>query len=931
MVEPADREFLRSIFLMEAWETVAALEAGVDDAGRGDREALHVVTHRLKGAASLYGYPAVAAIAAELEILLESTPFEAARLAALLAELKRALDAPADATSDADTVEPAPPVDGVAGDGIGLVLDDPVRRELAAFFASNADVASYFVPEATEHLEAMTTALLALERGGGDEDLGRLFRSMHTIKGAAYVVGCVRVGELAHRAEDLLVAVREGDATLSPPAVEALFVAVDVLKLMLGLTSNPTVSITTVAADVRGRLEALLNAPSSASAVGEPLPAPAAPVAAVTPSAMPVSAPVPLAPPAAAPRRRPLSSSAAARRGPRQTIRVNLDRLDALMDLIGELVTGRSRVDRRLEELDRLSASLFASRARLAEAVTEFERRQLEPRRATPAPHAMPAKPAGIGESGLSVAEMFAELEFDRYDDAGMFARSIAEIASDIAELQAELVSVNRSLRDDMAHVHRLTSAIRGEIGRARLVPIGNLFTRFVRQGKEAARAAGKHVRVETLGETVELDTSVIEQIVDPLLHLVQNAIGHGIESADERRALGKPPIGAVTLSAAHQGGAVVLEVADDGRGIDPDLVRRRAVARGFVGAEMAAALTDREAIDLIFLPGFTTATAVTTASGRGVGMDVVRTNVRRLNGEIDVTSTMGEGTRFTLRLPLTVLVSEALLVRVGPETFAAALNAVHVVTALSPDRIKAGPHGEAVTVGDDVVDLVSLAAVLGLPESPRGQRRPALVLRAGGRLLAVEVDEVLHKQDIVIKPLGGFLEGAGPYAGATVTADGRVVLLLDALGVAERVASKVRGERATGAAEAATVASPARKRVLLVDDSISVRRFVGQMLEKAGFDVITAADGADAISRLGESSFDALVTDLEMPRVNGYELIDDVRRRTSTRTLPVIVLTTRAGDKHVALARQLGVEHYVTKPVEEQTFVALVGSVVHA
>jgi len=452
-----------------------------------------------------------------------------------------------------------------------------------------------------------------------------------------------------------------------------------------------------------------------------------------------------------------------------------------------------------------------------------------------------------------------------------------------------------------------------------------------VRQGKEAARAAGKQVRVETLGETVELDTSVIEQIVDPLLHLVQNAIGHGIESAAERRALGKPPIGAVTLSAAHQGGAVVLEVADDGRGIDPDLVRRRAVARGFVGAEMAAALTDREAIDLIFLPGFTTATAVTTASGRGVGMDVVRTNVRRLNGEIDVTSTMGEGTRFTLRLPLTVLVSEALLVRVGPETFAAALNAVHVVTALSPDRIKAGPHGEAVTVGDDVVDLVSLAAVLGLPESPRGQRRPALVLRAGGRLLAVEVDEVLHKQDIVIKPLGGFLEGAGPYAGATVTADGRVVLLLDALGVAERVASKVRGERATGAAEAATAASPARKRVLLVDDSISVRRFVGQMLEKAGFDVITAADGADAISRLGESSFDALVTDLEMPRVNGYELIDDVRRRTSTRTLPVIVLTTRAGDKHVALARQLGVEHYVTKPVEEQTFVALVGSVVHA
>jgi chemosensory pili system protein ChpA (sensor histidine kinase/response regulator) len=611
---------------------------------------------------------------------------------------------------------------------------------------------------------------------------------------------------------------------------------------------------------------------------------------------------------------------------------VNLERLDSLMDLIGELVTGRSRVDRRLEDLERLSASLFASRARLAQAVTEFERRQLDPKRAMPPARPEGDRPAGVTESGLSVSEMFAELEFDRYDDAGMFARSIAEIASDIAELQAELVGVNRALRDDVAHVHRLTTAVRFEIGRARLVPVGNVFTRFVRQGKEAARAAGKQVRIETLGETVELDTSVIEQIVDPLLHLVQNAVGHGIESADERRALGKPPIGAVTLSAAHQGGAVLLEVADDGRGIDPDLVRRRAVARGFVPADLAASLSDREAIELIFLPGFSTAASVTTASGRGVGMDVVRTNVRRLNGEIDVSSTIGEGTRFTLRLPLTVLVSEALLVRVGGETLAVALNSVHVVTAMSPDGVERGPRGETLAVGNDMADFVSLAAVLGLPDAPRGPRRPVLVLRAAGRLLAVEVDEVLHKQDIVIKPLGAFLEGAGPYAGATVTADGRVVLLLDALGVAEKVASKERTERVAPRAsdhhELATPVPQAPKRILLVDDSISVRRFVGQMLEKAGFVVTTAADGADAITRIGETEFDLVITDLEMPRVNGYELIDDLRRRPSTRELPVIVLTTRAGDKHVALARQLGVEHYVTKPVEEQTFVSLVGSV---
>jgi chemosensory pili system protein ChpA (sensor histidine kinase/response regulator) len=373
------------------------------------------------------------------------------------------------------------------------------------------------------------------------------------------------------------------------------------------------------------------------------------------------------------------------RRPARQTIRVNLERLDTLMDLVGELVTGRSRVDRRLDELDRLSVSLFASRARLAQAVSEFERRQLDPRRATTMPRPA-ARATGLGASGLSVSEMFAELEFDRYDDAGIFARTIAEVASDIAEVQSELAVVNRALREEIAHVHRLTNAVRAEIGRARLVPVGNLFVRFVRQAKEAARAAGKHVQVDTRGDSVELDTSVIEQIVDPLLHLVQNAVSHGIESADERKARGKPAAGTITLSAAQQGGAVVLEVADDGRGIDPDLVRRRAVARGFVQPDTAAAMSERELLELIFLPGFSTASTVTTASGRGVGMDVVRTNIRRLNGEIDVATTVDEGTRFTLRLPLTVLVSEALLVRVSGETLAVALNALHVVTSASPE-----------------------------------------------------------------------------------------------------------------------------------------------------------------------------------------------------------------------------------------------------
>jgi chemosensory pili system protein ChpA (sensor histidine kinase/response regulator) len=555
--------------------------------------------------------------------------------------------------------------------------------------------------------------------------------------------------------------------------------------------------------------------------------------------------------------------------------------------------------------------ALLASRERLAQSVTDFERRSVEPRR--------PARSADAAAStaALSVSEMFAELEFDRYDDAGIFARTVAEIAADIAELQSELAAASRALRDDVAHVNRLTASLRTEIGRARLVPIGNLFGRFVRQGQEAARNAGKVVRIETRGEAVELDTTVMEQIVDPLLHLVQNAIVHGIESADERRALSKPAAATVTLTAAHEGSSVVVEIEDDGRGIDPGLLRRRAVERGFVAAE--ARLDDAQALELIFLPGFSTADSVTTAAGRGVGMDVVRTNVRRLNGDVEVHSVVGEGTRFTLRLPLTLLVSEALMVSVGGVRLAVPLNAVQLVTF---------------DVVDDA-DVVALGSLLEFPEAPVRARRPILLLRSGGRTLAVEVDEVSHKEEIVIKPLGNFMTGVGPYGGATIGADGAVTLLLDPGALADVAAAhagrrEARAERALAARHRdSTEGHAARPRVLLVDDSLSVRRFVGQMLEKAGFEVTTAADGADALTKLGVAVFDVVVTDLEMPRVNGYELIDDVRRRATTRDLPVIVLTTRAGDKHVELARRLGVSHYVTKPVEEHAFVSLVGSLV--
>jgi len=937
MVEPTDQEFLRSLFLMEAWDTLAAIEKGIGCLAGGEEPAwddLFIVTHRLNGAASLHGFQQAAGLADTVERALHplrrarpaARRAAAAELTALLAALRMALDA-----LEHRRPEP-PPVPGPCAGGpasIGEAVEpsgDPVRRELLRFFAAGDEVLAYFGPEAAEHLEAMTAALLALARqGAGEVELAALFRAVHTLKGAAYVVGCNQVGALAHGLEDLLDAVRAGHAPLTPAVLEIGLAAVDTLRRMLEPAANPTLHLTTAVESIRTRVGALLaQAPDGGPAPrGEP---PATETRAVRSAS--VSSPSPV--------RSGEHNSAAS--GPRQTIRVALDRLDRLMDLVGELGVARCALERRLGALDRLGDVLLASRGRLGQAVTDFERRHLTAR-LPGRPDARETLDAPHGPR-RSAAERFAELECDRYDDVTLLARSVAEIAADIAEVQTQIAGLGRRVREDLALVHRLTGEVRAGLGQARMVPIGALYTRFVRQGQEAARTAGKNVRIVTSGESVELDAGIIEQIVDPLLHLVQNAVVHGLEAPGERIARGKPAAGTVTLSASHRGAVVVVEIADDGRGIDTERLRQQAVAQGFAPSN-AAALTEREALELIFRPGFSTAAEITFAAGRGVGLDVVRTNVGRLNGEIAVDTVLGAGTRFTLRLPLTVLVTEALLVRVGTELLAVPLTAVHATATLGPQARRTGPDGEAACVEGGWLPLLHLNRALGLPAASP-EAFPAVILRGGSGLFACAVSHVLHREEIVVKPLGAFLDGIGPYAGATVAADGRVIPLLDPgrLGeLARRPLAGSAGSASTPPGTAATHADIGRDgprnglavlrkgNVLLVDDSISVRKGVGQMLEKAGFDVTTAIDGTEALGRLSERPFDVMVTDLEMPRLNGYELLEDVRRRPDTGELPIVILTTRSSAKHRSLAQGLGVGHYLTKPVAEDVFVGLVES----
>jgi chemosensory pili system protein ChpA (sensor histidine kinase/response regulator) len=500
-----------------------------------------------------------------------------------------------------------------------------------------------------------------------------------------------------------------------------------------------------------------------------------------------------------------------------------------------------------------------------------------------------------------------------------------------------------RRVDGDIDEFTKLAHRLQDEITQARMVPIGNLFTRIARTVRDASKASNKQVELTLAGAETELDNNIIQQIADPLLHLVRNAVAHGIERADERYEAGKPDQGNIAVRAYHKGNHIYVEVEDDGRGVDFDRVKSTAVESGFLSADDADRLSRRELTDLLFRPGFSTAPRRTELAGRGVGLDVVRSNVDNLNGEIEVETEKGIGTRFTLKVPLTLIISQALFVQCGEQTFAFPLGFVEEIRRIRPNEIEE-VGGKLITkVRDVLTEVVRFDEALQLPrlQPINGYFRMVLV-NIGGRQVGVVVEEVLRKDEIVIKSLGEYLHNVKLFPGATIAPDGSLILLVDIsrLIMGESIerrplttvmnASRLFMPGATAVARgeipaAAVDAVGKEKLVVLADDSISVRKFVGRMLEKAGYRVKLACDGLEALEIATSNACDLVITDLEMPRTNGYELMLHLRQTPSTSKVPVMVVTSRAGAKHRERALKEGAAAFMVKPVQEESFITQV------
>ncbi len=876
----------------------------------------------------------------------ESTGYFAAHGALLerIADAEVDLDRRIIQAAEAAQAETAAPVPPPAPRAAPRAQAAPEPAE--AVMDYDAEVAAIFSEEATELIDTSEAALAAWrEEPKSLERLSALKRPLHTLKGGARMAGVVAMGDLSHELETLLTQVESGQVEANDAAFDAMQASVDELARMRELivtaqgVPHARALIARIHALSGGDRAAAAAPPAAREVAPDPPPRPAPP-----PASAPVFAERPSGPdrPVLAERQlfaeraerdraqqaATVTSIASARPGHEaapavdivpplpvppgrepvapaertEMARVDAELLDQLLNSAGEVSISRARLEQQVGSIDFNLGELSRTVTRLKEQLRKLE---IETE----------AQILHRHEEDTAHRSEFDPLELDRYSSIQQFSRALAETANDVASIQGLLESLAQDTQNLLTQQARTITELQNGLMRTRMVPFQRHVQRLARIVRQAASDTGKQAELVVEGASGELDRQVLERMLPPFEHLLRNAVVHGIEKPADRVAKGKPEGGRITLELHREGAEVMVRVSDDGGGMNLQAIREKGAKLGLV--KPGQSLSDEDAMQLILEPGFSTAGTVTQQAGRGVGMDVVATEIKKLGGALHMETTAGSGTTFTIRLPFTLAISHALVVRTSDEYYALPLPTVEGVLRLTKSEVSSHLGRDAPTFdhGGQRYRFQHLAQFVGLEPSPLPDADvtiPVVLVRAGEHSTGLVADELIGSREIVVKSVGPQISAIRGISGATILGDGRIVVILD-------IGELVRGEwRGRQTQVIAREKGDRRTFALVVDDSITVRRVTQRLLERNGMRVLTARDGMDAVALLQEHVPDIILLDIEMPRMDGYEVAAHVRNDPRLADTPIIMITSRVGEKHRARAIELGVNDYLGKPYQE-------------
>lgn len=761
-----------------------------------------------------------------------------------------------------------------------------------------------FQEEAQDLLQRLNEGVIMLEADPGNKELiDQMMRDAHTVKGSSRMVGLIDISDIAHRLEDFMIRVRDGEMAYTPQMSDYFFEALDaIVYLADNAGENVDDAIDLEALQVRlsalaaGGTDAAKAADESAAA--DKTEAASAAAAQDEPSGAPAAAgadedddqddddheddqDVAEQPTGEGGAADGSGSRAAAelKRKTQGTIRIKTSQVDDLLNLISEVVIAQIKTEQRAHE----ARSLQGSGADIYQAWTRVK--------------------ATLTAAGLDVDGM--EEDINGFDAL-------------LVDHRKALSNFSKGYSEDASRGSLVVNDLQQQGMRLRMLPANTVFQSFPRAIRDLAKQFRKEIELIIEGGDTELDKKVLEEINDPLVHIMRNSVDHGIEDPETRVALGKPRHGTVRMAARQEGDRIVIEISDDGAGIDPEKVKASAIRKGFLSEAEAAAMSDREATYLIFEAGFSTAAIITEISGRGVGMDVVREFViEKLKGSLDVQSKVGEGTTFKLTIPLTLAIIRALMLRVGDQVFALPTGSIDETLRVQPEDIIKVEGREVIRRQRRTIPLVRLSDILGVQENgPEAAKVPIVTIGYSGHRMGFMVDAFVGEQQIVIKPLGTHLKKVDNVAGVTILGAGQVVPILNVPDL--MVNARTRSGHRMGAVPKADRQGP--RKVLICEDSFTTRELERSIFEAAGYDVETAVDGAQGFGKLRDGlAVDAVVTDVQMPNMTGFELTRAIKNDSALRDIPVIIVTSLERDEEKAEGIEAGADAYITKSVFNQ------------